>query len=87
MTLMEFFKFIGKNKALIMAHNEEEAIEIFEYRIDEFDDEEEIVRIGETSANVIVWEADMDFDDYQMMREAIANKEKAQVIHVNGKIR
>lgn len=84
---MEFFKFIGKNKALIMAHSEEEAIELFEYSIDEFDDEEEIVRIGETSANVIVWEADMDFDDYQMMREAIADKEKAQVIHVNGKIR
>ena len=83
---MEFFKFTGKNKALIMADNEEEAIELFEYRIDEFDDEEEIVRIGETSANVIVWEADMDFDDYQMMRDAIRDKEEAQVIHVNGKI-
>lgn len=79
---MEFFKFTGKNKALIMAHNEEEAIELFEYRIDEFDDKEEIVRIGETSANVIVWEADMDFDDYQMMREAIRDKKKAQVIYV-----
>ena len=39
---MEFFKFTGKNKALIMAENEEEAIELFEYRIAEFDDEEEI---------------------------------------------
>ena len=83
---MEFFKFTGKNKALIMAENEEKAIELFEYRIGEFDDEEEIVRIGETSANVIVWEADMDFDHYTMMREAIKNKKKAQVIHVNGKI-
>ena len=84
---MEFFKFTGKNKALIMAHNEEEAIELFEYRVAEFDDEEEIVRIGETSANVIVWESDMDFDHYTMMREAIKDKEKAQIIHVNGKIR
>ena len=83
---MEFFKFTGKNKALIMAHNEEEAIERFEYRIAEFDDEEEIVRIGETSANVIVWESDMDFDQYTLMRDAIRDKEKAQVIHVNGKI-
>ena len=83
---MEFFKFTGKNKALIMAHNEEEAIELFEYRIAEFDDEEEIVRIGETSANVIVWESDMDFDHYTMMRDAIKDKEKAQVIHVNGEI-
>lgn len=83
---MEFFKFTGKNKALIMAHNEEEAIELFEYGIGEFDDEEEIVRIGEASANVIVWEADMDFDHYEMMRRAIRDKEKAQVIHVNGKI-
>lgn len=83
---MEFFKFTGKNKALIMAHNEEEAIELFEYRIAEFDDEEEIVRIGETSANVIVWESDMDFDHYTLMRDAIRDKEKAQVIHVNGKI-
>ena len=83
---MEFFKFTGKNKALIMAHNEEEAIELFEYRIAEFGDEEKIVRIGETSASVIVWEADMDFDHYELMREAIKNKEKAQVIHVNGKI-
>lgn len=69
-----------------MAHNEEEAIELFEYRIAEFDDEEEIVRIGETSANVIVWESDMDFDQYTLMRDAIRDKEKAQVIHVNGKI-
>lgn len=83
---MEFFKFTGKNKALIMAHSEEEAIELFEYRIAEFDDEEEIVRIGETSANVIVWESDMDFDHYTLMRDAIRDKEKAQVIHVNGKI-
>ena len=83
---MEFFKFTGKNKALIMAENEEKAIELFEYRVAEFDEEEEIQRIGETSANVIVWEADMDFDHYTMMREAIKNKEKAQVIHVNGKI-
>ena len=83
---MKFFKFTGKNKALIMAHSEEEAIELFEYRVAEFDDEEEIVEIGETSANVIVWEADMDFDHYELMREAIKNKEKAQVIHVNGKI-
>ena len=83
---MEFFKFTGKNKALIMAHSEEEAIELFEFRIAEFDDEEEIVKIGETSANVIVWEADMDFDHYELMREAIRVKEKAQVIHVNGKI-
>ena len=83
---MEFFKFTGKNKALIMAEDEEEAIELFEYRIGEFDDEEEIVKIGETSANVIVWEADMDFDHYTMMRDAIKNKEKAQVIHVNGRI-
>ena len=83
---MEFFKFTGKNKALIMAHNEEEAIELFEYRIGEFDDEEEIVKIGETSANVIVWESDMDFDHYTMMRDAIKDKEKAQVIHVNGEI-
>ena len=83
---MEFFKFTGKNKALIMAHNEEEAIELFEYRIAEFDDEEKIVRIGETSANVIVWESDMDFDHYTMMRDAIKDKEKAQVIHVNGEI-
>ena len=83
---MEFFKFTGKNKALIMAHDEEEAIELFEYRIGEFDDEEEIERIGETSASVIVWEADMDFDHYTMMRNAIKDKEKAQVIHVNGKI-
>ena len=83
---MEFFKFTGKNKALIMAHNEEEAIELFEYRIGEFDDKEEIVRIGETSANVIVWESDMDFDHYELMREAIRDKKKAQVIHVNGKI-
>jgi hypothetical protein len=83
---MEFFKFTGKNKALIMARNKEEAIELFEYRVAEFDDEEEIERIGETSANVIVWEADMDFDHYTMMRDAIKNKEKAQVIHVNGKI-
>ena len=83
---MEFFKFTGKNKALIMAHSEEEAIELFEYRIGEFDDEEEIARIGESSANVIVWEADMDFDHYTMMREAIRDKEEAQIIHVNGKI-
>lgn len=83
---MEFFKFTGKNKALIMAHNEEEAIELFEYRIAEFNDEEEIVRIGETSANVIVWESDMDFDHYTLMREAISDKKEAQVIHVNGKI-
>ena len=83
---MEFFKFTGKNKALIMAHSEEEAIELFEYRIAEFNDEEEIVRIGETSANVIVWESDMDFDHYTLMRDAIRDKEKAQVIHVNGKI-
>ena len=83
---MEFFKFTGKNKALIMAENEEEAIELFEYRIGDFDEEEEIQRIGETSANVIVWEADMDFDDYQMMRKAIKDKEKAQVIHVDGEI-
>ncbi|HZK00372.1 MAG TPA: hypothetical protein VFC79_10200, partial [Tissierellaceae bacterium] len=79
-------KFTGKNKALIMAEDEEEAIELFEYRIAEFDEEEEIQRIGETSANVIVWEADMDFDHYTMMRNAIKDKEKAQVIHVNGKI-
>lgn len=84
---MEFFKFTGKNKALIMAENEEKAIKIFEKRIADFDEEEEIERIGETSANVIVWEADMDFDDYQMMRKAIKDKEKAQIIHVNGKIR
>ena len=83
---MEFFKFTGKNKALIMAHNEEEAIELFEYRIAEFGDEEKIVRIGETSANAIVWEADMDFDHYTMMREVIKEKEKPTVIHVNGKI-
>lgn len=83
---MEFFKFTGKNKALIMAENEEEAIELFEYRIGDFDEEEEIQRIGETSANVIVWEADMDFDDYQMMRKAIKDKEKAQVIHVDDEI-
>ena len=83
---MEFFKFTGKNKALIMAHNEEEAIELFEYRVAEFDDEEEIVRIGETSANVIIWEADMDFDQYTMMREVIKKKEEPIVIHVNGKI-
>lgn len=83
---MEFFKFTGKNKALIMAHNEEEAIELFEYRIAEFSDEEEIAKIGETSANVIVWESDMDFDHYTLMRDAIRDKEKAQVIHVNGKI-
>ena len=83
---MKFFKFTGKNKALIMAHNEEEAIELFEYRVAEFGDEEEIEEIGETSANVVVWEADMDFDHYEMMREAIRDKEKAQVIHVNGKI-
>ena len=83
---MELFKFTGKNKALIMAHNEEEAIELFEYRVAEFDDEEEIERIGETSANVIVWESDMDFDHYTMMRDAIKDKEKAQVIHVNGEI-
>lgn len=83
---MEFFKFIGKNKALIMAHNEEEAIELFEYRIGKFDDEEKIVKIGESSANVIVWESDMDFDHYELMREAIREKKKAQVIHVNGKI-
>ena len=83
---MEFFKFTGKNKALIMAEDEEKAIELFEYRIGDFDKEEEIQRIGETSANVIVWEADMDFDDYQMMRKAIKDKKKAQVIHVNGKI-
>ena len=83
---MEFFKFTGKNKALIMAHSEEEAIELFEFRIAEFDDEEEVVRIGETSANVIVWESDMDFDHYTLMRDAIRDKEKAQVIHVNGKI-
>ena len=69
-----------------MAHSEEEAIELFEYRIAEFNDEEEIVRIGETSANVIVWESDMDFDHYTMMRDVIKDKEKAQVIHVNGKI-
>lgn len=84
---MEFFKFTGKNKALIMAENEEKAIKIFEKRIADFDEEEEIERIGETSANVIVWEADMDFDDYQMMRKAIKDKEKAQIIHVNGEIR
>ena len=84
---MEFFKFTGKNKALIMAEDEEEAIKLFEYRIAEFDDEEEeIQRIGETSANVIVWESDMDFDHYTLMRDAIKDKEKAQVIHVNGKI-
>lgn len=83
---MEFFKFTGKNKALIMAHSEEEAIELFEYRIAEFGDEEKIVRIGETSANVIVWEADMDFDHYELMREAIRDKKKAQVIHVGDDI-
>ena len=83
---MEFFKFTGKNKALIMAHNEEEAIELFEYRVAEFGDEEKIVRIGETSANVIVWESDMDFDHYTLMREAISDKKEAQVIHVNGRI-
>ena len=83
---MKFFKFTGKNKALIMAHNEEEAIELFEYRVAEFDDEEEIVEIGETSANVIVWEANMDIDHYTMMRDAMRDKEKAQIIHVNGKI-
>ena len=83
---MEFFKFTGKNKALIMAHSEEEAIELFEYRIAEFGDEEKIVRIGETSANVIVWEADMDFDHYELMREVIKEKEEPVVIHVNGKI-
>lgn len=83
---MEFFKFIGKNKALIMAHNQEEAIKLFEYKIAEFDDEEEIVRIGETSANVIVWEADMDFDHYTRMREVIRDKEKAQIIHINSKM-
>lgn len=83
---MEFFKFTGKNKALIMAHNEEEAIELFEYRIAEFNDEEEIVRIGETSANVIVWEANMDIDHYTMMRDAMRDKEGAQIIHVNGEI-
>lgn len=79
---MEFFKFTGKNKALIMAHSEEEAIELFEYRVAEFGDEEKIVRIGETSANVIVWEADMDFDHYELMREEIRDKKKAQVIYV-----
>ena len=83
---MEFFKFTGKNKALIMAEDEEEAIELFEYRIAEFDEEEEIQRIGETSANVIVWEADMDFDHYTMMREVIKKKEESVIIHVNGKI-
>ena len=83
---MEFFKFTGKNKALIMAEDEEEAIKLFEYRIAEFDDKEEVVRIGETSANVIVWESDMDFDHYTLMRDAIRDKEEAQVIHVNGKI-
>lgn len=83
---MEFFKFTGKNKALIMAHSEEEAIELFEYRIDVFDEEEEIVKIGETSANVIIWEADMDIDHYTMMREVIKKKEKPVVIHVDDKI-
>lgn len=84
---MEFFKFTGKNKALIMAENEEKAIKIFEKRIADFDEEEEIERISEISANVIVWEADMDFDDYQMMRKAIRDKKKAQVIHVSEEIR
>lgn len=83
---MEFFKFTGKNKALIMAKSEKRAIELFELRISEFDDEEEVTRIGETSANVIVWEADIDFDEYRMMREAINDKEKECIIHVNGKI-
>lgn len=83
---MRFFKFIGKNRALIMAEDKEKAIKLFENKIADFDEDEKVERIGETSANVIVWEADMDFDDYQMMREMIREKEKAQIIHVGDGI-
>lgn len=83
---MRFFKFIGKNRALIMAENKEKAIKIFENKITDFDEDEEVERIGETSANAIVWRADMDFDDYWIMRDIIRKKEKAQVIHVGDDI-
>lgn len=83
---MEFFKFTGKNKALIMAENEEEAIEIFEFRISDFNEDEIITKIGETSAQVIVWEADIDFDEYQRIRLAIQEKKESAVLHVDGKI-
>lgn len=83
---MRFFKFTGKNRALIMAENKEEAINIFESEITDFDDDEEIERIGETSANAVVWRADIDFDDYNMMREIIREKEKSQIIHVGDGI-
>lgn len=83
---MWFFKFTGKNKALIMAEDEDKAIKLFENNIADFDDDENIKRIGETSANAVVWRADMDFDDYQMKREMIRKKEKAQIIHVGNDI-
>lgn len=83
---MRFFKFIGKNRALIMAEDKETAIKLFENIIADFDEDEKVERIGETSANAIVWRADMDFDDYQMMRDVIRNKEKAQIIHVGDDI-
>lgn len=83
---MRFFKFTGKNRVLIMAENKEEAINIFESEITDFDDDEEIERIGETSANAVVWRADIDFDDYNMMREIIREKEKSQIIHVGDGI-
>lgn len=83
---MKFFKFVGKNKALIMAEDEEEAVKVFEFRVSDFDDSEEISEIGQSSANVIIWEADMDFDSYIMARRAIREKEESLLLYVNGTI-
>lgn len=42
---MRFFKFIGKNKALIMAEDKETAIKLFESEIADFDEDEKVERI------------------------------------------
>lgn len=83
---MKFFKFIGKNRALIMAEDKEKAIKLFENKIADFDEDEKVERIGETSANAIIWRIDIDFDDYWTMRDVIREKEKAQIIHVGDDI-
>lgn len=83
---MKFFKFAGKNKALIMAEDKEKAIEIFEFRVSDFDETERITEVGQSSANVIIWEADMDFDSYITARRAIREKEESVLLYVNGTI-